>query len=1313
MFAEELASNASRKRAELNRARRRRVKAQEQQKKSAKPAPPPASDAATEPCASTQPATVDAHTSSSQTPVVGLSSAASSKKSAPTPSSSANQQLSAVEKAQQQRQIRAAAALQLKSVLKVQACYRRYQSNGELVQQQTDLLTQRVHDVATLCTVLANTKQMMDYIPPPATTTGLVQQLLFITTVRNKQVRWRSAADYTLAVQVLQYAIFPGIVSCEENVNPVLVWMESVEGRRRWLDLLRLVLVAALSKKVGNDENRMVFVKFFKLVLGVVQGTQQPQVPESIVRHCRGILLPAIFPHVPPSKDNIPFATKGTPMSLVAALRYFLLFIVAGSSPIPPHAVDLREKSVSADSKKQAGELLMLVLQALDASAPSERQVMRSLVVTSLFTVPLLTWKIPGTVLTYLISVSETGQIPFLDLLHSFCLLQSEVLASGRLESLLSSSDISLTACAATATQCLLANLLQLARICPAVHDPKQQGDFEAATVIFDMLSAVLDVVPVGTLSSRESVVEWINDGSGHSKAVVLSPVILEQCRFLVADSFVRKVFNCAVDTDRLKTEEVLRQKDDKDMQHEKDLLQVGTSAAALAAKDARIDRSRRFWNSSKWARKLTKGVSNLLSTDGSKDSGKVSPKSSEQGKSCLLNTSSMSREMAEGRNTPSNMERDSTSTSSRKVYTTDLLVALCRTYSVVIARWGGGGSLDVVLSKTKDRPKRARTVATPTPEPSAMALLNTLCFGTPLVKALWGIIQSDNATVVDVYAVIDPQHGKTPVRSLTITPSFETRKKHDGAALLFMFASLLSHVLIVTDDIEIHDMDRPLPIHQIRRCIQVLKKLLYRACCLDDTTAKVESNYFGLALISSASRTARDLYDRSSRRPLCVPKLWIVSDLMERDIRSCKTHGDFVALLSNPVLRVCPFLVSFKRRLKIFERIVTTNRIDIQGVNDANPFNTNPLKSGIPVRITRGRILEDGLATMNNLGSNMRQRIAVQYYNEAGARETGIDVGGLFKEFWTDLCAIAFDPNYALFRVTEGAENCMYPNPSSKAAHGSDHITLFEFLGRILGKALYEGITIHPRFAHFFLSFLRGDYNYLHMLPDLSTVDAQLYNNLMFLKTYDGDARDLCLTFTVTNDSFGGTVEIPLVPNGSNVDVTNANKQRYIGLVAKYYVVDRVKEQSEAFTRGLWEVIDRSWLRIFNEPELQVLISGASDGKLDVGDMRSNTRYVGGFTGLDRTVNRFWSVVERLDSKQQADLLRFVTSCERPPPLGFASMNPPFTIQRVGILRDGDKLPTASTCFNILKLPTYSSEKVLKDRLLYAIQSGAGFELS
>ena len=168
--------------------------------------------------------------------------------------------------------------------------------------------------------------------------------------------------------------------------------------------------------------------------------------------------------------------------------------------------------------------------------------------------------------------------------------------------------------------------------------------------------------------------------------------------------------------------------------------------------------------------------------------------------------------------------------------------------------------------------------------------------------------------------------------------------------------------------------------------------------------------------------------------------------------------------------------------------------------------------------------------------------------------------------------------------------------------------------------------------FAHFFLSFLKGDYNFLHMLPDLSTMDPQLYNNLMFLKTYNGDAADLCLTFTVTVDDFGGTKEIPLIRNGGSVEVNNGNKHHYIHLVAKYYVYDRIREQSEAMIRGFFEVVDPQWIYIFNEPELQVLISGANDGKIDVEDMRAHCQYAGGFTGIDITVNRFWKVVASLD---------------------------------------------------------------------------------
>ena len=84
----------------------------------------------------------------------------------------------------------------------------------------------------------------------------------------------------------------------------------------------------------------------------------------------------------------------------------------------------------------------------------------------------------------------------------------------------------------------------------------------------------------------------------------------MEQCKLLLVDSFVRNLFNCAIDNDALGTENVLRSKNDKDLKHEKDLAEVGTSSAtSLAASEARVDRSKGFWKSSKWARKLSSSV--------------------------------------------------------------------------------------------------------------------------------------------------------------------------------------------------------------------------------------------------------------------------------------------------------------------------------------------------------------------------------------------------------------------------------------------------------------------------------------------------------------------------------------------------------------------------------------------------------------------------------------------------------------------------------------------------------------------------------
>ena len=87
-----------------------------------------------------------------------------------------------------------------------------------------------------------------------------------------------------------------------------------------------------------------------------------------------------------------------------------------------------------------------------------------------------------------------------------------------------------------------------------------------------------------------------------------------------------------------------------------------------------------------------------------------------------------------------------------------------------------------------------------------------------------------------------------------------------------------------------------------------------------------------------------------------------------------------------------------------------------------------------------------------------------------------------------------------------------------------------------------------------------------------------------------------------------------------------------------------------------------------------------------------------------------FWEVISSFTEKQKQQLLKFVTSCSRPPLLGFKELHPPFHISPG---QGDDRLPSASTCMNVLKLPLYHDIDTMRSKVLYAIQSGAGFELS
>lgn len=399
-------------------------------------------------------------------------------------------------------------------------------------------------------------------------------------------------------------------------------------------------------------------------------------------------------------------------------------------------------------------------------------------------------------------------------------------------------------------------------------------------------------------------------------------------------------------------------------------------------------------------------------------------------------------------------------------------------------------------------------------------------------------------------------------------------------------------------------------------------------------------------------------------------------------------------------VLTELPFVVPFEERVKIFQRLIYADKQEVQG--------DGPFLDGINVTIRRNYIYEDAYDKLSPENEpDLKKRIRVHLLNAHGLDEAGIDGGGIFREFLNELLKSGFNPNQGFFKTTN--EGLLYPNPAAHMLVGDSFARHYYFLGRMLGKALYENMLVELPFAGFFLSKLLGtsaDVDIHH----LASLDPEVYRNLLFLKSYEGDVEELGLNFTVVNNDLGEAQVVELKYGGKDIPVTSANRIAYIHLVADYRLNRQIRQHCLAFRQGLANVLNLEWLRMFDQQEIQVLISGAQV-PISLEDLKSFTNYSGGYSADHPVIRAFWRVVEGFTDEEKRKLLKFVTSCSRPPLLGFKELYPAFCIHNGG--SDLERLPTASTCMNLLKLPEFHDEALLRSKLLYAIECAAGFELS
>ena len=533
-------------------------------------------------------------------------------------------------------------------------------------------------------------------------------------------------------------------------------------------------------------------------------------------------------------------------------------------------------------------------------------------------------------------------------------------------------------------------------------------------------------------------------------------------------------------------------------------------------------------------------------------------------------------------------------------------------------------------------------------------------------------------------------------------------------------FCSAYTYLLVVLRDKQFFEEQKPFSLDEQRAIAVAVNTLIVRSHASNQVHLITEDMKRS---INAASELLHALTTRDARRAFAPKELWLAPNSMELEpavaasALQSQIDGGAPTQITG-LLNDCPHALSFDERVKIFRELIKADRLKAgyrpqAGGADAAHGDTfaRPVAQ---VTLRRESVLEDTLTSVLPLGTKARGRILVKFVNAAGQEEAGIDAGGLFKELLSQVTEQGLDPNRGLFQ--SNATGLIYPSPRAGDTH--EGILLLEMIGMMIGKGMYEGILQDINMAPFFAAHVLGT---ARTIDDIPSLDEDLARSIVQILEYEGDVADLCLDFTCSEEIYGELVTRELVAGGRDVEVTAANKLFYVFSLADYHLNRRIATPMLAFMRGLTKIINQRWLRLFNVTELSLLLSGG-ESAIDVDDWELHTRYSGGYSSSSATVRNFWRVMRKFTPKQRQDVLKFVTSSPRPPLQGFKHLNPPFVIHKVRCeasmfayfgATDVRRLPSASTCFNMLKLPNYRRASTLEKSVSYASQSRAGFELS